>query len=141
MPVGMLQASIGPNLVEGPHLLLYIFPIGFFYQSIQCRVVKGQINLSLVTAIQQHPSCLDQYTQYSVWFDHNPAYIYGPTRALCWIHTHTRLNDPYSSVLRLEHLYCGTVSKDSDGNTYLIVSIDPFSKWVELKAIPFLHSW
>ena len=30
---------------------------------------------------------------------------------------------------------------DEDGNCYLLVSMDPFSKWVEIHAVPLLHSW
>ena len=28
-----------------------------------------------------------------------------------------------------------------DGNRYLLVAVDPFSKWVEARAVPSLHSW
>ena len=30
---------------------------------------------------------------------------------------------------------------DEDGNCYLLVAVDPFSKWVETHAMPLLHSW
>ena len=30
---------------------------------------------------------------------------------------------------------------DEDGNHYLLVAVDPFSKWVEIHAVPSLHSW
>ena len=30
---------------------------------------------------------------------------------------------------------------DEDGNCYLLVAMDPFSKWVEICAVPLLHSW
>ena len=30
---------------------------------------------------------------------------------------------------------------DEDGNHYLLVAMDPFSKWVEIHAVPSLHSW
>ena len=30
---------------------------------------------------------------------------------------------------------------DGDGNCYLLVAVDPFSKWVETHAVPLLHSW
>ena len=30
---------------------------------------------------------------------------------------------------------------DEDGNHYLLVAMDPFSKWVEIHAMPLLHSW
>ena len=29
----------------------------------------------------------------------------------------------------------------SDGNYYLLVAVNPFSKWVETWAVPLLHSW
>ena len=30
---------------------------------------------------------------------------------------------------------------DEDGNNYLLVPTDPFSKWVEAHAVPLVHSW
>ena len=30
---------------------------------------------------------------------------------------------------------------DEDGNYYLLVAMDLFSKWVETCTIPLLHSW
>ena len=30
---------------------------------------------------------------------------------------------------------------DKDGNRYLLVTVDLFSKWVEIHAMPSLHSW
>ena len=30
---------------------------------------------------------------------------------------------------------------DKDGNYYLLVAIDPFSKWVETHSVPLLYSW
>ena len=28
-----------------------------------------------------------------------------------------------------------------DRNSYLLVAMDPFSKWVEIHAVPLLHIW
>ena len=35
----------------------------------------------------------------------------------------------------------GPFPPDGDGNRYLLVAIDPFSKWVEAEPVPSLHSW
>ena len=35
----------------------------------------------------------------------------------------------------------GPFPKDADGNRYLLIAVDPFSKWVELRAVSLLHSW
>ena len=35
----------------------------------------------------------------------------------------------------------GPFSEDADGNQYLLVAIDPFSKWVEAVPSPSRHSW
>ena len=35
----------------------------------------------------------------------------------------------------------GSFKEDKEGNRYLLVAIDPFSKWVEVKPVPLLHSW
>ena len=35
----------------------------------------------------------------------------------------------------------GPFPRDKDGNRYLLVVMDPFSKWVEIHTIPSLHSW
>lgn len=35
----------------------------------------------------------------------------------------------------------GPFPEDDDGNRYLLVAIDPFSKWVEAAAVPSLHSY
>ena len=35
----------------------------------------------------------------------------------------------------------GPFPRDEDGNRYLLVTVDPFSKWVEICAVPSLHSW
>ena len=35
----------------------------------------------------------------------------------------------------------GSFKEDEEGNRYLLVAIDPFSKWVEVKPVPSLHSW
>ena len=35
----------------------------------------------------------------------------------------------------------GPFPADADGNRYLLVAVDPFSKWVEAAAVPSLHSW
>ena len=35
----------------------------------------------------------------------------------------------------------GPFPPDADGNRYLLVAVDPFSKWVEMRAVPSLHSW
>ena len=35
----------------------------------------------------------------------------------------------------------GPFPQDEDGNCYLLVTLDPFSKWVEIHAVPSLHSW
>ncbi len=35
----------------------------------------------------------------------------------------------------------GPFPKDADGNQYLIVAVDPFSKWVEAEPIPSKHAW
>ena len=35
----------------------------------------------------------------------------------------------------------GPFPQDQDGNCYLLVAVDPFSKWVEIHAVPSLHSW
>ena len=35
----------------------------------------------------------------------------------------------------------GPFPRDKDGNHYLLVAMDPFSKWVEIHAMPSLHSW
>lgn len=31
--------------------------------------------------------------------------------------------------------------RDRDGNAYILVAIDLFSKWVETKEVPSLYSW
>ena len=35
----------------------------------------------------------------------------------------------------------GPFPADEAGNRYLLVAIDPFSKWVEAAPVPSLHSW
>ena len=35
----------------------------------------------------------------------------------------------------------GPFPRDEDGNCYLLIAVDPFSKWVEICAVPSLHSW
>ena len=35
----------------------------------------------------------------------------------------------------------GPFPADDDGNRYLLVAVDPFSKWVEATPVPSLHSW
>ena len=35
----------------------------------------------------------------------------------------------------------GSFKEDKEGNRHLLVAIDPFSKWVEVKTVPSLHSW
>ena len=35
----------------------------------------------------------------------------------------------------------GPFPKDADGNRFLLVAVDPFSKWVEARPVPSLHSW
>ena len=35
----------------------------------------------------------------------------------------------------------GPFPADEEGNRYLLVAIDPFSKWVEAVPSPSLHSW
>ena len=35
----------------------------------------------------------------------------------------------------------GPFPKDADGNRFLLVAVDPFSKWVEAWPVPSLHSW
>ena len=35
----------------------------------------------------------------------------------------------------------GPFPKDRDSNCFLLVAVDPFSKWVEACAVPLLHSW
>ena len=35
----------------------------------------------------------------------------------------------------------GPFPKDRDGNRFLLVSVDPFSKLVEADAVPLLHNW
>ena len=35
----------------------------------------------------------------------------------------------------------GLLPWDYSRNSYLLISIDPFSKWVETHAVPLLHSW
>ena len=35
----------------------------------------------------------------------------------------------------------GLLPQDEDRNYYLLVTVDPFSKWVEMCAVAFLHSW
>ena len=35
----------------------------------------------------------------------------------------------------------GPFPQYKDGNCYLLVTMDPFSKWVEIHAMPSLHSW
>ena len=35
----------------------------------------------------------------------------------------------------------GPFPRDVDGNCYLLVTADPFSKWGEIHAVPSLHSW
>ena len=35
----------------------------------------------------------------------------------------------------------GLFPKDADGNRFLLVAFDPFSKWVEARPVPSLHSW
>ena len=35
----------------------------------------------------------------------------------------------------------GPFLQDKDGNHYLIVTMDPFYKWVETHSMPSLYSW
>ena len=35
----------------------------------------------------------------------------------------------------------GPFPRDKDGNCYLLVNMVLFSKWVEIRAVPSLHSW
>ena len=35
----------------------------------------------------------------------------------------------------------GPFPQDEDRNCYLLIAIDPFSKWVEIHVMPSLHSW
>ena len=35
----------------------------------------------------------------------------------------------------------GPFPQDKDGNCYLLIAMDPFSKWVEIRTIPSLYSW
>ena len=35
----------------------------------------------------------------------------------------------------------GPFPKDADGNCFLLVAVNPFSKWVEACPVPSLHSW
>ena len=35
----------------------------------------------------------------------------------------------------------GPFPSDKDRNCYLLVAMDPFSKWVEIHTVPSLHSW
>ena len=35
----------------------------------------------------------------------------------------------------------GSFKEDKEQNQYLLVAINPFSKWVEVKPVPLLHSW
>ena len=35
----------------------------------------------------------------------------------------------------------GPFPKDADANRFLLVAVDPFSKWVEARPVPSLHSW
>ena len=35
----------------------------------------------------------------------------------------------------------GPFPRDKAGNRYLLITMDPFSKWVEICAVPSLHSW
>ena len=35
----------------------------------------------------------------------------------------------------------GPFPKDADGNRFLLIAVDPFSKWLEARLVPSLHSW
>ena len=35
----------------------------------------------------------------------------------------------------------GPFPDDADGNRYLLVAVDVFTRWVEVRAIPRLRSW
>ena len=35
----------------------------------------------------------------------------------------------------------GPFPRDEDKNCYLLITVDPLSKWVEIHALPSLHSW
>ena len=35
----------------------------------------------------------------------------------------------------------GPFPRDVDGNQYLVVAVDPFSKWVEAKLLQSKHTW
>ena len=35
----------------------------------------------------------------------------------------------------------GSFKEDDEGKRCLLIAIDPFSKWVEIKPVPLLHSW
>ena len=35
----------------------------------------------------------------------------------------------------------GPFPKDADGNRFLLIAVNPFSKWVEAHPVPSLHSW
>ena len=35
----------------------------------------------------------------------------------------------------------GPFPKDANRNQFLLIAVDPFSKWVEARPVPSLHSW
>ena len=35
----------------------------------------------------------------------------------------------------------GPFPKDANGNRFLLIAVNPFSKWVEARLVPSLHSW
>ena len=58
-----------------------------------------------------------------------------PLEDLQWIDKGT------ATFLGLSIDTAGPFPKDTNGNQFLLVTVDPFSKWVEACPVPSLHSW
>ena len=58
-----------------------------------------------------------------------------PHKELCWIDTG---GTPF---IAWSINAVGPFPWDKDGNHYLLVAMDPLSKWVETRTMPSLYSW
>ena len=57
-----------------------------------------------------------------------------PKQELCW------MDKGGAPFIRWSINVAGLFLQNEDGNHYLLVTMDPFSKWVETYAVPLLHN-
>ena len=58
-----------------------------------------------------------------------------PKEELCW------MNKGGAQFISWSINTAGPFPQVKDRNCYLLIELDPFSKWVETHAVPPLHSW